>query len=126
MKSLLFCFVMFAAPLTQNAPDMSGVTKALRTGDAAALAAYFTADVELAILDDEDLYSKEEAEKILAKFFSSNPSKSFSQIHVGSSKGENSHYVIGELVAGTGTYRTYVYLKETGNSFQIEEIRIEK
>ena len=117
---------MFAAPFTQTTPDMSGVTKALRAGDAAALATYFTANVELAILDNEDLYSKEDAKKILAKFFAANPPKSFSQIHVGSSKGANSHYVIGELVAGTGTYRTYVYLKETGNSFQIEEIRIEK
>lgn len=126
MKSLLFCFVLFAAPLSQTVPDMSGITKALRTGDAATLASFFTEDVEVAILDDEDLYSKEEAEKILAKFFASNPSKSFSQVHLGTSKGANSHYVIGELVAGAKTYRTYVYVKESEGSIQIEEIRIEK
>lgn len=126
MKSLLFCLVMFASPLTDSAPDMSGITKALRAGDATTLASFFAEDVELAVKDDEDLYAKDEAEKILSKFFASNQPKSFSQVHKGTSKGEDSHYVIGDLVAGGKTYRIYIYLKEVGNSYEIEELRIEE
>lgn len=125
MKSLLFCLVMFAAPLTEDLPDMSGITKALQSGDATALASFFASDVELAVLDDEDLYDKAEAEKILAKFFSSNKPKSFSQVHKGTSKGKDSHYVIGDLVSSNKTYKIYIYLEEVGDTYQIEELRIE-
>ena len=116
---------MFAAPLTADLPDMSGITKALQSGDATALASFFASDVELAVLDNEDLYDKAEAEKILAKFFSSNQPKSFSQVHKGTSKGKDSHYVIGDLVSSTKTYKIYIYLEDVGGSYQIEELRIE-
>ncbi len=126
MKSLLICLVMVVTPMVEGLPDMTGITKALRSGDATTLASYFADDVELAIVDDEDMYAKDEAEKLLANFFASHKPKSFSQVHKGTSKGEDSHYVIGDLVAGSETYRIYIYLKEVGDSYQIEELRIEE
>jgi len=126
MKSILICLVMFTTPLSESLPDMSGITKALRSGDATTLASFFAEDVELAVMEDEDMYAKDEAEKLLADFFSQNKPKSFSQVHKGTSRGEDSHYVIGDLVAGSKTYRIYIYLKETGDTYQIEELRIEE
>ena len=38
MKSLILCLVMFAAPFSDDLPDMSGITKALHTGDASVVA----------------------------------------------------------------------------------------
>jgi hypothetical protein len=125
MKNLLFCLVMFAAPFSDSLPDMSGITKALQSGDATALASFFASDVELAVLDNEDLYDKAQAEKILTKFFSTNKPKSFSQVHKGTSKGKDSHYVIGDLVSGSKTYKIYIYLEEVGDTYEIKELRIE-
>ncbi|MGK0387942.1 MAG: hypothetical protein ACI94Y_000669 [Maribacter sp.] len=125
MKSLLFCLVMFVAPFSDDLPDMSGITKALQSGDAVALASFFASDVELAVSGNEDLYAKPEAQKILAKFFSSNKPTSFSQVHKGTSKGKDSHYVIGDLVAGGKTYKIYIYLEEVGDTYEIQELRIE-
>lgn len=126
MKSILICLVMIATPMSESLPDMSGITKALRSGDATTLASFFAEDVELAVMEDEDMYAKDEAEKLLADFFSQNKPKSFSQVHKGTSRGEDSHYVIGDLVAGSKTYRIYIYLKEIGDTYQIEELRIEE
>ncbi len=126
MKSLIFSLVIFATPLTDVMPDMTGITKALKTGNAEALSKYFGEDVELALIDDEDIYEKEEARDKLAKFFSSNPPKSFNQVHKGTSKGEDSHYVIGDLVANGDTFRVYIYLEETEDSYVIQELRIEE
>lgn len=116
---------MFAAPLSSSLPDMSGITKALQSGDAASLASFFASDVELAVAGNEDLYSKAEAQKILAKFFSANKPTAFSQVHKGTSKGKDSHYVIGDLVAGGKTYKIYIYLEEKKDTYEIQELRIE-
>ncbi len=126
MKSLIFSLVIFAAPLSSVMPDMSGITKALKTGNSEALSSFFDEDVELALLDDEDIYEKAEAKAKLTRFFESHPPKSFSQVHKGTSKGEDSHYVIGDLVADGTTYRVYIYLEETEDSYIIQELRIEE
>ncbi len=126
MKVLIFSFVIFASPITENLPDMSGITKALKTGNAEDLSSYFDEDVELALIDDEDMYGKEEAKEKLSSFFSSNPPTSFTQVHKGTSKGEDSHYVIGDLVVDGKTFRVYIYLEETEDSYIIQELRIEE
>lgn len=125
MKSLLLCLVMFAAPFSDDLPDMSGIIKALQTGNTVALASFFASDIELAVLGNEDLYKKADAQKIMAKFFANHKPTSFSQVHKGTSKGKDSHYVIGDLVAGGKTYKIYIYLEEVGDTYQIQELRIE-
>ena len=126
MKSIMFCLVLFTISVTVDLPDMTGITTALKAGNAEDLSSFFSSDVELAILDDEDLYSKNEAKELVGAFFTENPPASFSQVHKGTSKGEDSHYVIGDLVAGSKTYRIYIYLKEVDDKYQIQELRIEE
>jgi hypothetical protein len=99
---------------------------ALKKGDAAKLATFFDDNVDLAILDDEDMYSKAEAQKKVAAFFSSHKPAAFEQVHKGTSKGAGSHYVIGDLKAGGTTYRVYIHLEETKDSYIIQELRIEE
>lgn len=124
MKSIIILVAVLTASIS-TPPDMSGITDALRKGDAVKLATFFADNVELAIVDDEDLFSKNEAKELLTKFFSSNKPNSFSQVHKGTSKGADAHYVIGDLVANGKTYKIYIYLKETADAYKIEELRIE-
>ncbi len=126
MKSLIFCLLMVVSPTINELPDLTGITTALRSGDAESLASFFDEEVELALLDEEDVYDKDDAKNLVAEFFKSHTAKSFSQVHKGTSKGEDSHYVIGDLSAGTETYRIYIYLKEIDGQYKIQELRIEE
>ena len=57
------------------------IINAISTGNAATLAGYFNASLEIAILDKEDFYSKQQAELIMKDFFTRNTPASFTILH---------------------------------------------
>lgn len=102
------------------------VSSAIRSGDAKGIAKFFNGNVELTIINQEDVYSKAQAEMVLRDFFTKNTAKSFSIIHNGVSK-EGDKYAIGTLSTTQGVnYRTYFYIKESGGSSYIQELRFER
>lgn len=128
MKNLLF--LLFFAPFTlvadQGNPNLEAISRALSSGDADALASYLADNVEVSILDNEQVYSKAKATEVLRSFFSSNKPKTFNQVHQGTSRGNSDQYCIGNLSASTGSYRVYLYLKVSGTTTTIQEIRFDK
>ncbi len=98
----------------------------MSSGDADALASYLADNVEVSILDNEQVYSKAKATEVLRSFFSSNKPKTFNQVHQGTSRGNSDQYCIGNLSASTGSYRVYLYLKVSGTTTTIQEIRFDK
>jgi hypothetical protein len=98
----------------------------IRTGNAKELAGYFNTNVDLTIINQEDVYSKAQAEQILKDFFSKNVPKTFTILHKGSSK-EGTIYAIGNLVTATGAaFRTSFFVKQISGKFYIQEMRFEK
>jgi len=74
--------------------------------------------------DDENLYSKTQAGLILDRFFSQNKPTSVKVLHkVNSSQ----NYVFGVIILNTqkGPYRIAVTLKQTGNTSELIEMRVE-
>jgi hypothetical protein len=128
MKSLLFSIFLMPALAFMKADDfnLSAITKAISDGNADVLGQYFDSNLEVAVLDKEEMYSKTEAVKVVKDFFSKNKPTSFSQVHRGASKGQDSQYCIGNLVASSGTFRVYVYMKVTGGKYLIQELRFDK
>ncbi len=128
MKNLVF--ILFLLPCVAFAPatdaSMSAISDAIKRGDVETLSKYFDADVEVAVLDDEDMYAKAEAKGIVKKFFAEYQPKTFSQVHQGTSKGKDSQYLIGNLVAGGTTFRVYLYMKVSNGNYLIQEIRFDK
>lgn len=132
MKNLFF--LLLAAPMlafntpveTDSAADINGITQALSSGDADALGSFFDESVEVAILGDEDIYDKSEAVQKVKIFFGKNKPSAFSQVHQGSSKGNDSQYCIGNMKAGSSTFRVYVYLGNNGGKKLIQELRFDK
>jgi hypothetical protein len=128
MKNLLF-FLIFAPVVafgnTGN-PGLEVISNALNTGDIATLSKYFADNVEISILDKEQIYPKAKATEVIRAFFDTNKPKSFSQVHKGTSRGNSDEYCIGNMTANSGNYRIYLYLKVTGNSVNIKEMRINK
>ncbi|HOY03780.1 MAG TPA: DUF4783 domain-containing protein [Saprospiraceae bacterium] len=128
MKNLLFVLLLMPAIAfaNQGNPSLDAISVALGAGDAEGLSKYFADNVEISIQDKEQTYNKSKALEVIRSFFGSNQPKSFTQVHKGTSRENSDQYCIGNLVGTAGNYRVYLYLKVTGNSVSIQEIRFDK
>ena len=124
MKNLLF--VLLALPLlAMTQGSLQQITSAIGKGNAEALAPFFDASVEISILEDVDIYDKQEAVSVVKGFFATHAPKGYSQVHEGTSKGKDSRYVIGKLNTSDGAYRVYLYLRSEGDKEIIQELRFD-
>lgn len=115
--------IIFSVSLFALNPDNGAIISAIKSGNSAAISKYFNANVELSILDNEDVYSKSQAQIILKDFFAKHKVSSFKVLHQGGKNGSN--YLIGNLVTSSGTFRVYYLLKNVGNKQLIQQFRIE-
>jgi hypothetical protein len=120
--SLIGCFFILTSVAFAQIPD--GIVTSIQSGNDAALAEFFNENVELVVQTHDDVYSKSQAQQIIAEFFKSNKPKKFSIIHQGGK--EDAQYAIGNLTTNTGTFRVYFLLKNKNNSSFIHQLRIEK
>lgn len=126
MKLLLsLLFTSITLPLLATADITEDVSTAIRSGNAAQVARYFAANVDLKIVGKEDVYSKAQAELILKDFFSKNPVKSFTIMHKGTSK-NGDQFAIGTYENSAGKkFRAYVLFKKEGSGMVIQQLRFE-
>lgn len=122
---ILLMLVSIAASAAFFPAVLDDISLAIRSGNAREVAKYFDTSVEITIHNESKVYSKSQAEMVLKDFFTKNPVSSFNVIHKGTSN-EGSQYGIGTLVTGGGSFRTYVYIKQKGTAFFIQEMRFEK
>ena len=122
----IITFFFLTSSAFNSTPDISNdVATAVKTGNAANVAKYFSSNVDLKILTQEDVYSKAQAELILKDFFAKNPIKSFSIIHKGTSK-NGDQFAIGAYETTSGKkFRTYFLFKKDGASLTIQQLRFE-
>ncbi len=122
--SILFIagFIIYAGQLKAQVPDE--ILQSLKTGNSKTLSEYFNQNVEMVVLENDNVYSKAQAQQIVNKFFSSNPPESFIIIHQGGKEG--AQYVIGNLVTSKGTFRVYFLLKKSNGKDYIHQLRIEE
>jgi len=101
------------------------ILAALNAGNAADLAKYFNAMVDLGISGTEDSYSKNQATRIIQDFFTKYPVKSVKIMKQGTSN-DGSQFSIGQLQAGTKTFRLYYLLKKVSAQYLIQQFQIEE
>jgi len=125
---LIFCsFMSIAANSSQDKKVPNEINVGLATGDAKVLSTYFNQNVELVVLDNDNVYSKAQAQQIVTNFFSKFPpieKNAFSIIH--DSGKENAQYVIGKLKTEKGDFRVYLLLKQNDGKQYIHVLRIEQ
>jgi len=119
---LMVGIFIFTSSVQAQVPD--DIIVSLRTGNASNLAKYFSPNVELVVLENENVYSKAQAEQVLADFFKKNPPQKFSIIHQGGK--DDSSYVIGNLQVPNNKFRVYFLIKSKNNLPYIHQLRIEK
>jgi hypothetical protein len=124
MKHLLFfCFLLTGfTPITDVSDDIAA---AIRSGNAAAISKYFATSVDLKVLDQENIYSKAQAELILKDFFSKHTLKNFNIAHKSALKND-SQFAIGTLETTSGKFRINFVMKTAGATSTITQFRIER
>ena len=116
-----FCVVLTGASLSREIPE--GIAESFRKGNSRELARHFNNNIELVVLDNEDVYSKSQAEIILRNFFLANKPVKFELLHQGGK--ESSRYAIGNLETENGDFRIYFLLKLRGGIPLIHLLRVE-
>jgi hypothetical protein len=119
---LLVFTVLVANQKVEQIPNE--ILTSLKTGNAKVLASFFNQNVELVILNDDNVYSKAQAEQIVSGFFTQNQPEKFTIIH--QSGKEGAKYVIGQLATKQGPFRVTFLLKKTGEKDIIHQLRIDK
>jgi hypothetical protein len=98
--------------------------EALKAGNTTDLTKFFNTSIELAILDQEDIYSKQQAELIIKDFFSKHMPTNFVILHKGGKEG--SQYAIGNLATVKGSFRVTLLIKQHNNKLFIHQLRFEE
>ena len=88
------------------------------------LSKYFAPSVEMAILDDENVYTNVQSELILDKFFAQNKPLSVKILHKVSSNA-NYQFAVLTLTTDKGTYRVAYTMKGAEGKLMLIELRIE-
>ena len=104
---------------------LNGVKAAVKAGSAKEVARYFNSSVEVGLNGEKASYSQAQAEFVLRDFFSKTQPATFEYLHQGSSN-EGQKYAIGKYTSKTGSYRTFVVVKQFGGSYKIDTIDFTK
>ncbi len=126
-KKLILIFFLtgaFFISIPAKAQITNEIILSLQTGNAKNLAAYFNQNVELVVQENDNVYSKAQAQLIVNDFFSTHSPQNFSVIH--QSGKEGAQYVIGNLDTKKGSFRVYFLLKKNDGKDYIHQLRIEK
>lgn len=100
------------------------MTEAIKTGNASKIGSYFAPNVDLTLPGTEEVLPADQAKKLLERFFSQHPAKSFAVKHRGTSK-MNDHYRIGDLSTSKGNFRVTFFMKSESGKFSVTQFRIE-
>jgi hypothetical protein len=100
------------------------IASAIRSGNPKNISKFFIENIDLKVIEQEDVYSKQQAEMILKDFFTKHAVKSYTVAHKSQPKA-GSQYVIGTLETVNGKFRTYFLIKTVGTQTLIQQFRIE-
>ena len=125
MKTKAIILLIISISSLAFMPDIiDGISTAIRSGNPKNISKYFIENIDLKVIAQEDVYSKQQAEMILKDFFTKHPVKSFTVAHKSEPKA-GSQYVIGTLETENGKFRIYFLIKTTGSETLIQQFRIE-
>lgn len=116
--------ILLLLPRIAPADSIDNVANFIKQGNTKELARLFANNIEIAIMDDENIYSRAQATLILDKFFSKNKPKSIKLLHKVNSSA-NYRFGVFILTTDTGLYRVAFTLKDTEGKMTIIELRIE-
>ncbi len=100
---------------------MEGVTGAMQSGNADALARYFDKMVDITLHDKMHAYSRSQAAAIIRDFFKCYDVESFEVAHKGMSNG--AEYCVGKLQTRHGSFTTTILMRFRSDKKVLQELR---
>jgi len=125
MKLFLFAFVFSITVFQQKADPVEKTVALVRQNSIKELVKTFAPNVEITVLNEEGVYSREQAETILNNFFAKNPIVGIKIIHRVDSNPEY-RFAVCTLTTKNGNFRTSVSLRSSNGNFAVSEFRIEE
>ncbi|WP_448699828.1 DUF4783 domain-containing protein [Mucilaginibacter sp. AW1-3] len=125
MKVFLLAFVFSFFSFQQKADPVEKTAGLIRQSSIKELVKTFASSVELTILADEGVYSREQAETILTNFFTKNPISSVKIIHRVDSN-PALKFGVCTLSTKNGNFRTSFSLRNNNGNYEVSEMRIEE
>jgi len=95
-----------------------------KAGNSKEIAKNFSSSIELSIINEEDTYSKAQAEQILRDFFTKHTPTNSTVVHLIDTN-PNYRFCILSLVSKSGKFRVSITLKKSNNALFVTELRIE-
>ena len=123
-RSAILLFLVSIASFAFTIDVIDDIATAIRSGNPKNISKFFIENIDLKVIEQEDVYSKQQAEMILKDFFTKHAVKSYTVAHKSQPKA-GSQYVIGSLETANGKFRTYFLIKTVGTQTLIQQFRIE-
>lgn len=124
LSVFLFANLFMFAGTDDTSKISEEILSSLKSGNAKVLATYFNQNIELVILDSSNVYSKAQAEQVVANFFSKNQPERLTERHKGGKEG--AQYYIYTLKTKQDSFRVYLLIRKTKGKDVIHQLRIEK
>jgi hypothetical protein len=100
------------------------ISKYIQNGDSERLSAWFAPNLEIDIMGNSSVCSKQQATQIIRDFFNEYSPKSFEIVHKSGKAPMN--YAIGNLSAGGSKFRVTLFVKTQKEGNFIQQMRIER
>lgn len=124
IRAAILLLLVSMASVSFKMDVIDDIAAAIRSGNPKNISKFFIDNIDLKVIEQEDIYSKQQAEMILKDFFTKHAVKSYTVNHKSQPKA-GSQYVIGVLDTANGKFRTYFLIKTTGASTLIQQFKIE-
>ncbi len=125
-KGLIVFTLLLVATGSALAQIPDELVVSLKEGNDKVLSSYFNENIELVLPGQDDVFSKAQAQQLVARFFKENTPDGFSIAHKGTSGNDGAHYAIGKLSTSRGNFRVYFLLKYNQGKACLHQLRIEK
>lgn len=99
------------------------ISTALKAGDAKNIGNTFAGSIHLSVKREDGVYTKFQAELLLADFFRSNKVVQIKEVQ--RVNNDTNSYLVFSIKAGASTYRVFIKMLSTSKGFQVVEMRIE-
>ena len=122
LAALTYC--VFSGAQTKEYDMLVPIGKYITQGNPEALSAWFADNLDMSILSRQSNASRAQAKQIIKSFFNTYTPRSFTIIHTAGR--DNMKYVLGDLYAGGETFRMTLFVVCKGESYEIQQIKIDR
>jgi hypothetical protein len=123
MKRFFCTFAFMLSVLSMEAGDITKIVNIFTEGNAAGSAGNMDTEVDMAVPGTKQKGSATDAAAILTRFFETVKPTGFSVLH--HADRNETGFVVGKLVTGTGEFRVNITYGTKDNKVLIQSIRIE-